>query len=120
MTLLLIDFDWYLNQQVHPPVARLCAPMDGTDVARIAECLGLDANKFHVGVTAEAAEQEELYTLDSQISDEERFKDVDKLNVRCRGCSQRFDIVGIGRFEVSIALSVCVHVRITDILKRRK
>ncbi|KAI8579056.1 hypothetical protein K450DRAFT_175568 [Umbelopsis ramanniana AG] len=102
-----IDYDWYLNQQVHPPVARLCAPMDGTDVARIAECLGLDANKFHVGVTAEAAEQEELYTLDSQISDEERFKDVDKLNVRCRGCSQRFDIVGIGRLETMVSGLQC-------------
>jgi DNA polymerase alpha subunit A len=76
--------------------------MDGTDVARIAECLGLDTNKFHIGVAAEEAEQEELYTLDSQISDEERFKDAEKLNVRCRGCQQRFDIASIARLEVSV------------------
>jgi DNA polymerase alpha subunit A len=76
--------------------------MEGTDVARIAECLGLDSNKFHVGVAAEQAEQEELYTLDSQISDEERFRDVEKLNVRCRGCQQRFDVAGICRLQVSI------------------
>ncbi|KAJ2960289.1 hypothetical protein NQZ79_g4309 [Umbelopsis isabellina] len=94
-----IDFDWYLNQQIHPPVARLCAPMEGTDVARIAECLGLDTSKFHISVAAEQAEQEELYTLDSQINDEERFKDVEKLNVRCRGCQQRFDIAGVARIE---------------------
>jgi DNA polymerase alpha subunit A len=100
LTLYLSDYDWYLNQQVHPPVARLCAPMDGTDVAHIAECLGLDSSKFHVSVAAEQAEQEELYTLDSQINDEERFKDVEKLNVRCRGCQQRFDIAGVARLEV--------------------
>lgn len=74
--------------------------MEGTDVARIAECLGLDTSKFHISVAAEQAEQEELYTLDSQINDEERFKDVEKLNVRCRGCQQRFDIAGVARIEV--------------------
>jgi len=83
--------------------------MDGTDVARIAECLGLDTNKFHIGVAAEEAEQEELYTLDSQISDEERFKDAEKLNVRCRGCQQRFDIASIARLEVSV-LFLCMRI----------
>jgi DNA polymerase alpha subunit A len=36
----LTDIDWYLNQQVHPPISRLCSPIDGTDPAHLAECLG--------------------------------------------------------------------------------
>ena len=34
------DTKYYLSQQVHPVVSRLCDPIDGTDAAIIAECLG--------------------------------------------------------------------------------
>lgn len=30
--------------QIHPVVSRLCAPIEGTDAAHIADCLGLDAS----------------------------------------------------------------------------
>ena len=32
--------------QVHPVVSRLCAPIQGTDASHIAECLGLDPDRF--------------------------------------------------------------------------
>ena len=32
--------------QVHPVVSRLCAPLEGTDGGRLAECLGLDPTRF--------------------------------------------------------------------------
>jgi len=41
-----IDIDWYMKQQVHPPVARLCEHIEGTDIAQIADCLGLEAAKY--------------------------------------------------------------------------
>jgi DNA polymerase alpha subunit A len=41
-----IDYRWYLAQQIHPPIARLCGPIEGTDPVLIAECLGLDGRKF--------------------------------------------------------------------------
>jgi len=34
------DVKYYLSSQVHPVVSRLCDPIDGTDAARIAQCLG--------------------------------------------------------------------------------
>lgn len=34
------DKEWYLANQIHPPIGRLCEPIDGTDSARIADCLG--------------------------------------------------------------------------------
>ena len=34
------DSKYYLAHQVHPVVSRLCDPIEGTDAAHIAECLG--------------------------------------------------------------------------------
>ncbi|KAG6877195.1 hypothetical protein C0993_009512, partial [Termitomyces sp. T159_Od127] len=34
-----IDFEYYLAHQVLPPIERLCEPIEGTDRARLAECL---------------------------------------------------------------------------------
>lgn len=36
----LSDTKYYLSQQVHPVVSRLCDPIEGTDAAHLAECLG--------------------------------------------------------------------------------
>ena len=41
-----IDLHYYLSQQVHPVISRLCAPIEETDGAKMAECLGMDSNKF--------------------------------------------------------------------------
>lgn len=40
-----VDVKYYLSQQIHPVVSRLCDPIDGTDAALIAECLG-ENNSF--------------------------------------------------------------------------
>lgn len=37
---LLSDTQYYLQQQVHAVVTRLCEPIEGTDAAQIAHCLG--------------------------------------------------------------------------------
>lgn len=39
----LSDTKYYLSQQVHPVVSRLCDPIEGTDAAHLAECLGMYA-----------------------------------------------------------------------------
>ncbi|KAI1317643.1 DNA-directed DNA polymerase alpha catalytic subunit pol1 [Mortierella claussenii] len=80
-----IDFEYYLNQQVHPPLDRLCGPIEGTDATRLADCLGLDTSKFRSAVRA-VGQEEELQTLASQLSDTERFKDANALELRCRVC----------------------------------
>lgn len=43
-----IDTNYYLANQIHPVVSRLCEPIEGTDTSRIAGCLGLDPTKFKV------------------------------------------------------------------------
>lgn len=37
-----MDVEWYLTQQILPPIARLCEPIEGTSLAILAERLGLD------------------------------------------------------------------------------
>lgn len=41
-----VDVKYYLSQQIHPVVARLCEPIEGTDAYEIASVLGLDASAF--------------------------------------------------------------------------
>lgn len=93
-----LDIGYYLNQQIHPPVARLCAPIDGTDASRLAECLGLDPSKYNVGMrSSEADQSEEFATLDSQISDAERFKNCERLTVKCEHCQTPQEFAGVVR-----------------------
>lgn len=46
-----VDIEWYLAQQILPPITRLCNVIDGTDSGQIASCLGLDPSIEH-GVPA--------------------------------------------------------------------
>lgn len=41
-----VDILYYLQNQIHPVVMRLCEVVEGTDAARIASCLGLDTSKY--------------------------------------------------------------------------
>ena len=90
------DVDYYLHKQILPPVERLCAPISGTNVTLLAECLGLDTSKYRVSGASKAAEQsDEITTLESQIPDHVRFKDCEPLGLLCLGCKQHFEYRGV-------------------------
>jgi len=42
---LTVDYEWYLINQILPPISRLCEPIEGTSAAILSEKLGLDASK---------------------------------------------------------------------------
>jgi len=46
------DVEWYLTQQLVPPISRLCEPIEGTSASIIAQHMGLDPNKFNKGGAA--------------------------------------------------------------------
>ncbi|EPT01010.1 hypothetical protein FOMPIDRAFT_1030188 [Fomitopsis schrenkii] len=98
-----IDYEYYLSQQILPPVERLCEPIEGTDRARLAECLGLDASRYRVS-TAES-EERQFGTLDSLMSDAERYKDAEPFIVRCRGCQGQVTFEPISDRENSLLFS---------------
>ena len=93
------DFEWYLTQQILPPIARLCDPIAGTSQSILAEKLGLDSTKYNQILKASGGEidDEELvdYTPSSMLADDERFKDVEKLHLRCGSCGVDTEFPGI-------------------------
>jgi DNA polymerase alpha subunit A len=90
------DVNYYLHKQILPPVERLCAPISGTNVALLAECLGLDTSKYRVSSASKAGEQSnEITALDSQVPDHIRFKECDPLSLLCLGCKHHFQYRGL-------------------------
>ncbi|XP_070539037.1 DNA polymerase alpha catalytic subunit-like [Ptychodera flava] len=79
-----IDCKYYLAQQVHPVVSRLCDPIDGTDAAHIAECLGLDASGYRHSIRQREEEAEALHGYEAQLADEEKYKDCDRFKFNCK------------------------------------
>ncbi|EJT49533.1 DNA polymerase alpha catalytic subunit [Trichosporon asahii var. asahii CBS 2479] len=88
-----IDYDLYLDSQVLQPILRLCESIEGTERSRLAECLGLDPTRY-VSQTQNVHERQ-FFTLESQISDEERFRDAEKLSLKCPSCAVTFEFEGI-------------------------
>ncbi|WWC58983.1 uncharacterized protein I303_101529 [Kwoniella dejecticola CBS 10117] len=89
-----IDYDFYLDTQILQPVLRLCETIEGTERARLAECLGLDPSRYASsgpGVT----DEKQFFTFESQISDKERFKDTEPLQLRCVACESTFTFQGL-------------------------
>lgn len=103
------DHEWYLIKQIFPPIERLCAPIEGTDTMRLAECLGLDTRKYQITNHNGDAVEKDLTPLESTISDEERFRDAAQLTLKCRQCKERFTFEGINksREQVSAEGIVC-------------
>ncbi|GJM92444.1 hypothetical protein PR202_ga08918 [Eleusine coracana subsp. coracana] len=87
----MIDIEYYLSQQIHPVVSRLCASIQGTSPARLAECLGLDSSKFQSRLI-ESNNQDTSTLLLSVIDDEdERYRGCEPLHLSCPSCSSTFD-----------------------------
>ena len=111
-----IDIEYYLNNQVHPPIARLCRPIEGTDDSRLADCLGLDPAKFRAVSNAhDVFEVSGLTTLESQISDAERFKNAERMRFGCSGCGTEntFEAPAVqrnGEWRSGLCCSSCGHI----------
>jgi len=106
------DIDYYLHKQILPPVERLCAPISGTNITLLAECLGLDTSKYRVSsASAQASGETEIMPLESQVPDEIRFKDSTPLTLRCRACKNTFLYKGLGQLPAVVSNSgiTCPH-----------
>lgn len=66
-----IDLLYYLAQQIHPVVSRLCAPIEETDPVRIAEDLGMDPTNYRRAAAAQASQRaaEEDCTWQQEVSE---------------------------------------------------
>ncbi|GAA5950464.1 hypothetical protein JCM10213_003586 [Rhodosporidiobolus nylandii] len=94
-----IDFEVYLSTQVLPPIERLCEHIEGTEKARLAECLGLDVTRYKSSLDVP---DREFKTLQSQISEEQRFADCERFHVRCRTCGTEALFDGISENKAGL------------------
>ena len=99
---LLPDTAWYKAQQIHPPIARLCAPTGIADSARIAEWLGLDPSRFGSADgegnenIAENQDEALLHGFDANLDVDIRFKDfLSQFTVqwKCPKCKVQFSLI---------------------------
>ncbi|KAL3282492.1 hypothetical protein HHI36_005675 [Cryptolaemus montrouzieri] len=78
-----IDVKYYLSQQIHPVVSRICDPIEGTDAFQIADCLGLDTTSFKKPVIR----NENISELVAKP--EIKFKNVEPFVFECYDCKQK-------------------------------
>ncbi|XP_069896793.1 DNA polymerase alpha catalytic subunit isoform X4 [Dipodomys merriami] len=83
---LTIDTQYYLAQQIHPVVARICDPIDGIDAVLIASWLGLNTTQFKVCHYHKDEENDALLGGPAQLTDEEKYKDCEKFKCPCPMC----------------------------------
>ena len=69
-----LDFEYYISQQILPPIERLCDLLTETNRSRLAECLALEPSRFgsHVG---READDRGFSTVKFQMLDHIRSKD---------------------------------------------
>jgi len=72
-----IDTQYYLAQQLHPVVSRLCDPIEGMEGSRVAQCLGLDPSQYKQRV--ERSEEQ----VEGVVREEDRFRGCERLVVEC-------------------------------------
>ncbi|NXF16602.1 DPOLA polymerase, partial [Rhodinocichla rosea] len=97
-----IDYQYYLSQQIHPVVARICMPIEGIDSVLIATWLGLDPSQFRVHHHYHKDENDALVGGPAQLTDEEKYRDCERFKFCCLKCGTEniYDNVfdGSGRF----------------------
>eukprot|EP00934_Nitzschia_sp_Nitz4_P001836 Nitzschia sp. Nitz4//scaffold294_size23022//6123//10997//NITZ4_008514-RA/size23022-snap-gene-0.2-mRNA-1//-1//CDS//3329546223//1836//frame0 len=93
------DVEWYLTQQILPPVARLCEPIEGLSAGLMASHLGLESSKYTQSnnYNDDGFNEDKLvnYIPDSLKEDSERFRDTTKLELLCSGCGMKNEFPGL-------------------------
>ena len=96
------DVLWYLTQQILPPLNRLCEPIEAISAKLMAEKLGLDSSNIRDSSSGGDRDNEDEVLIEykpaSLDSDEERFKEVEKLQVYCMSCQSHQEFPGVVRF----------------------
>ncbi|EFJ15426.1 hypothetical protein SELMODRAFT_422725 [Selaginella moellendorffii] len=111
-----IDVDYYLSQQIHPIVSRLCTLIEGTDPSHIADCLGLDPSKFQQHSVSTTLDKEDALVATSVLDDEDRYNRCKALELLCSSCAARYPFPGdqsedenAGTQSLLSKLLVCPH-----------
>ncbi|XP_967510.2 DNA polymerase alpha catalytic subunit [Tribolium castaneum] len=82
-----IDVTYYLANQIHPVVSRICEPIEALDLVQISDCLGVDSSNLRkVKVDDDNGEN----VIDPEI----KFRNVDKFVFKCLVCESENTVDG--------------------------
>ncbi|KAL1248604.1 hypothetical protein QQF64_021922, partial [Cirrhinus molitorella] len=82
-----LDTHYYLSQQVHPVVGRICEPIEGIDAVLIATWLGLDPSHFRAQQQHQREDEVDNFLgAPAQLTDEERYRDCERFTFTCPDC----------------------------------
>ncbi|KAI3914057.1 hypothetical protein MKW98_010869 [Papaver atlanticum] len=98
----MIDIDYYLAQQIHPLVSRLCAPIQGTNPAHLANCLGVDPSKFQPK-TSEVTISGSSPSLLSAMDTDDRYSGCEPLRFSCPSCSRTFECPSVSSWALMLS-----------------
>lgn len=104
------DVLYYLSQQVHPVVMRLCEPFEELDGARLAEALGLNP----AGYRNHAGQQRSGFSLDNVSLDcaGDEFQTAEGFSFECAHCSKvcvlRAIVAGQGE-NIYLSMEKCAN-----------
>lgn len=91
-----LDFEWYLTNQLLPPISRLCEPIEGTSSAILANKLGIDSSKYQQTRSYQDDEDDwNGFVPKSHMSTAERYKDCVKLTYCCGACNVEQEFPGL-------------------------
>lgn len=88
------DPDFYLEKQIFAPVERLLERIEGIEMIRIAEILGIDTRRYVINSRHNDSAGGDIVPIESSISDEERFRQASYLVLECK-CKAKFRFGGI-------------------------
>ncbi|TKS87838.1 DNA polymerase alpha catalytic subunit [Collichthys lucidus] len=111
---LTLDTQYYLAQQIHPVVSRICDPIEGIDGVLIATWLGLDPGQFRAQQQYQREEEADgMLGAPVQLTDEERYKDCERFTFTCPQCGTDniYDSVFEGAgLKLEPSLMRCCHI----------
>uniref|UniRef100_A0A671R8V1 DNA polymerase n=1 Tax=Sinocyclocheilus anshuiensis TaxID=1608454 RepID=A0A671R8V1_9TELE len=108
-----LDTQYYLSQQVHPVVGRICEPIEGIDAVLIATWLGLDPSHFRAQQQQQREDEGDNFLgAPAQLTDEERYRDCERFTFTCPDCGTKniYNNVFEGGSTLQPGLKNCCHI----------
>lgn len=108
--LITIDYEWYLQQQILPPIARICEPLEALPQDQIADMLGLETQRY-----ADWNNMQNFWTKNTTSGlryaqdDSKRFETTDKFLVQCIVCGHKCPFPGPVVRDPSLAESAAAR-----------
>lgn len=85
-----LDTDWYITQQLLPPITRLIEHIEGIEIDFVAQCLGVDGKKYKYATAQNQDNEEQNYVsnpiMKGETTQKLQFRAIGTLKISCPFC----------------------------------